>query len=231
MSRPGGRPPIEAVIFDFDGVIADTERLHFGAFQDVFRTRQWQIDEAAYFGRYLGYDDRGLVLAYGHDHGLSLDSATVDAVVAEKANAFSRHLSSNAVLFPSASACVTNLAREYPLAIASGALHREIDAILRVAGLRTLFRAIVGADDVRESKPAPEPYLEAARALGVDPGACLAIEDSAGGLAAAVAAGMRTVAITTTSPRPVLSAAERIIDRLEDFSPDLVRRLGGGESL
>ena len=230
MKAPAGGS-ITAVIFDFDGVIADTERLHFGAFRDVFRTRQWTIDEAAYFDRYLGYDDRGLVVAYGQDHGLALDHATVDAVISEKAVAFSRHLSSANVVFPAANACVAALAREFPLAIASGALHREIDAILRVAGLRELFKAIVAADDVIESKPAPEPYLMAARALGVAPSACLAIEDSAGGLASAIAAGMRTVAITTTSPRPLLSAAERIIDRLEEFSPDLVRRLGSRESL
>jgi beta-phosphoglucomutase-like phosphatase (HAD superfamily) len=75
------RQPISTVVFDFDGVIADTERLHLGAFQDVFADRGWTLDEQAYFERYLGWDDHGLVAAYARDHGLEVGAADADALV------------------------------------------------------------------------------------------------------------------------------------------------------
>jgi beta-phosphoglucomutase len=219
------RPPVAAVIFDFDGVLADTERLHLTAFQDVFAARGWRLDEATYFDRYLGCDDRGLVVTFARDQRLSVSDADVVALVEAKTDAFERRLEAGDVLFPRARICVERMASRFVLGIASGAARAEILAILEAGGLGGRFPVVVAADDVSETKPAPEPYLTAARQLGVRPDACVAVEDSAPGLAAAHAAGMRTVGITTTLPRDRLARADRIIEDLAELSPELVLSL------
>ncbi len=217
---------ITTVIFDFDGVIADTEGLHLRAFQDIFERRGWRLDERDYFDRYLGYDDVGLVVAFGQEHGLALGAPDVDTLVDEKTRLFATYLEAGEMLFPTARACIERLSKAYSLGIASGALRVEIRAILADAGLLHHFPVIVAADDVTECKPAPEPYLKAATALSADPARCVAIEDSAAGLAAAKAAGMRTIGLTTTSPRALLTDADVIFDGLHQISAETVAKLG-----
>jgi HAD superfamily hydrolase (TIGR01509 family) len=217
---------VAAVIFDFDGVIADTERLHLGAFREVFDTRGWTLSDADYFDRYLGCDDQGLVVAYAADNAIALTPSEIQELVERKTHAFARHLSSPTVLFPGAAAAIRDIAAAMPVAIASGALHQEIVAILERASLLQLFPVIVGADDVESCKPSPEPYLAAAARLGVDPKTCVAIEDSAAGLQAARAAGMRAIGLTTTSPAALLSAADRVVASLADVSTQLIAEIG-----
>ena len=217
---------IRAVVLDFDGVIADTEKLHFAAFRDLFALHGWVLDEHAYFERYLGCDDYGLVRDFARDHGIAVSDSEVDELAAAKAERFQRHLASADILFPGTKSSVEALAEHFVLGIASGALHHEIVAILRQAGLLDRFQVIVAADDVTATKPAPEPYLAAAAGLGIDPVACVAVEDSAAGLQAARSAGMRTIAVTTTSPRAALEQADRIVSGLHEVSPALVTALG-----
>lgn len=213
-------------MLDFDGVIADSERLHLGAFQEVFAAHGWTIGDAEYFDRYIGFDDRGLVLAYLADRDLVVAPARIEAILAAKAQAFGRHLASTDILYPGARTAVQQLAGAYRLAIASGALHHEIVAILRTGGLADLIPVIVAADDVAASKPSPEPYLAAAAKLGVPASACVAIEDSPAGLASATAAGMRTIAVTTTAPVHAVLHADRVVAALRDVTPALVAELG-----
>ncbi len=216
---------IAALIFDFDGVIADTERLHWRAFQEAFAPRGWTLDEAAYFDRFLGYDDSGVVTAYARERAIALAPGDHRALVAAKVAAFARHLASAEVLFDGAHARIVELADRYPLGIASGALHAEIEAILRAADLLRAFPVIVAADDVGSTKPSPEPYLTAAAGLGVAPAACVAIEDSPPGLAAARAAGMRTIAVTTTVPRTALADADAIIETVRHLTPEVLAQV------
>jgi beta-phosphoglucomutase len=216
---------IAAVIFDFDGVIADTEGLHLRAFQEVFERRGWRLDERDYFDRYLGYDDEGLVDAFVAEHGLKISADERNTIVSDKTTLFASYVDQGDVIFPTAPACIARLAEAYSLGIASGALKAEITAILESASLRHHFPVIVAADDVTETKPSPMPYLTAAKALGIDPAACVAIEDSAPGLAAARAAGMRTIGLTTTSPREVLVDADVIFDGLHQISAATIAKL------
>ena len=224
------RTRIAAVIFDFDGVLADTERLHLGAFQEVFASRGWTLDDATYFDRYLGCDDHGLVVTYARDRGLALDDADVRRLVESKTATFARLLDAGAILYHGAGECVERLGTKFPLGIASGALRQEIVRILDAAGLTRRFAAIVAADDVTACKPAPEPYLKAAAALGAPPAECIAIEDSGAGLEAAHAAGMRTIAITTTSPRTALARADYVIGSLDEVSVELMEQLAVASS-
>jgi len=217
---------ITTVIFDFDGVIADTEGLHLRAFQDIFERRGWQLDERSYFDRYLGYDDVGLVVAFGREHALELSPDDIDTLVDAKTDLFASYLAAGEVLFPTAAACIDRLSDAYALGIASGALKIEITSILEAARLLSHFPVIVAADDVMECKPAPEPYLKAAQGLRADPVRCVAIEDSPAGLAAAKAAGMHTIGLTTTSPRHLLTDADVIFDGLHQISAETIARLG-----
>ncbi len=228
---PATAPAITAIVFDFDGVLADTERLHLAAFQRVFATRGWTLDERAYFDRYLGYDDQGLVRAYARDRAVALAPADVQALVAAKGRQFGEMVAGGDVLFAGARPCIERVARHYTLGIASGALRAEIVDILSGAGLVDAFSTIVAAEDVVACKPSPEPYLTAARRLGFSPAACAAVEDSVPGLDAARAAGMRTIAVATTSPRALLSAADRVIEGLDGISRELVDALGSGSAL
>lgn len=225
------RGAIAAIVFDFDGVIADTERLHLGAFQDAFAEHQWTLDAADYYDRYVGYDDRGLIVAYAADRRIPFSDDQVNALIAKKMALFSRHLSSGEVLFPGAKTAIQELAARFPVAIASGALHHEIAAILDGAGLLHLFPVIVAADDVATSKPSPEPYLTAAQKLGVDPANTVAIEDTVTGLQAAQAAGMRTIAVTTTAPAAQLTMADHVVAGLHEVSSDLLARLWAPRAL
>jgi beta-phosphoglucomutase len=219
--------PIRAVVLDFDGVIADTERLHFAAFRDVFSGRGWTLDEATYFDRYLGCDDYGLVREFTRDIGVTVTATETEALVSGKGRLFGRHLESADIVFPGAKSSIEQLAGRFQMGIASGALHHEIVAILQTAGLLERFPVIVAADDVASTKPDPEPYLRAAERLGIPPGACVAVEDSSAGLQAARSAGMRTIAVTTTSPPALLGGADRIVAGLHEVSPELVAALGG----
>jgi beta-phosphoglucomutase-like phosphatase (HAD superfamily) len=107
-------------------------------------------------------------------------------------------------------------------------LRTEITGILERAGLLGSFRGIVSADDVSRSKPAPDAYLRAADVLGVRPQQCVAIEDSHWGLDAARQAGMKTIAITSTSRWEALADADRIIGALDELSPELIDALAVG---
>lgn len=222
---PSGTPAITTIVFDFDGVLADTERLHLRAFQQVFAARGWALDEAAYFDQYLGYDDRGLVLAFNDDQTLGLGARDVQALLAEKARVFAEAVAAGDVVFSGTRACVERMAARFTLGIASGALKDEIVTILEAAKLRQHFAAIVAADDVTACKPAPEPYLTAAQRLGVIPAACAAVEDSPPGLAAARTAGMRTIGITTTTSAGLLTLADRVIHDLDELTPGLIAGL------
>jgi beta-phosphoglucomutase len=220
--------PARAVVFDFDGVLADTEGLHLRAFQDVFAARGWTLDRGAYFERYLGYDDRDLVIAFAADASHDLSPADVTAIVTDKAARFDRRIASGSVLFDGAAAAIARLAgARYRLGIASGSYHGEIAAILAANDLRHAIDVIIGADDVRRGKPAPDPYAAAVDALGVAPSRAVAIEDSRWGLASARAAGLRTIGVTTSYAADALDQADAIVGGLDEVTPALVDALLG----
>jgi HAD superfamily hydrolase (TIGR01509 family) len=217
-----------AVVFDFDGVLADTERLHLSAFQDVFAARGWTLDEDTYFSRYLGYDDDDLVATFARERRLGLDRREIDAVVRAKGERYRERLGGAAALFPGAVACVRRLGARFPLGIASGSLRAEIEAILVASGLGGAFRVIIGADDVTDSKPAPDPYLAAVGRLGVAPERALAVEDSLWGLESAREAGLHTVAVSTSFPAAALDGADVVIASLDELTVELADRVLNG---
>lgn len=213
--------PLHAIIFDFDGVIADSERLHLRAYQDVLTADGLAISERDYFDRYLGYDDAGMFTALARDQGWPMDQTRLEDLIARKSARYDELAAAGELLFPGAAAFITAAAAEVPIAIASGALSHEIEDVLDRAGLRALFPVIVGADHTERSKPAPDPYLQAFARLQqvsgrtLDPARTVAIEDSHWGLEAARDAGLRLVAVTNTYDASELQdAAELVVSGL-----------------
>ena len=224
-------PTLQAIIFDFDGVIANTEPLHFAGLHLTLKEIGIELTEAEYYADYLGYDDRGCILAALATHHRAADPATVERLMTRKAQAYLESVRHHQVIFPGVPEFVQEAARSYPLAIASGALRHEIEYILESAGLRSAFTHITSAEDATRGKPDPQPFLLALKALqqrnpNLTPAACLVIEDSRPGLRAAVAAGMKVLAVTTTHTVQDLHEAHAITHRLADTRlADLAARL------
>ena len=217
---------IQAVVFDFDGVLADSEPLHLKAYQALLEPQGIHLDHQTYCDRYLGYDDEGALHKIAEDNGLLLGDEEIEMLIVEKGRIFESLVGANDVLYPGAAECVRRLAAAWPVGVASGALRADIDLILRAAGIGSLFRFIVAAGDTDRTKPEPDPYLRAAELHGVAPAACVAIEDSRWGLESARAAGLRTIAITHTYPRQTFTgSADAIVDSLAELTPEFVARV------
>ena len=220
---------IKAIVFDFDGVLADSEMLHLRVYNELLAPAGVTLSTEEYCERYLGFDDEGAFQQVARDRNLMLGDEEIEMLIVEKARRFEALVGASNVLYPSAAACVRRLGSEWPLGIASGARRGEIELMLRGAGLLDAFRFIVAAGETDNGKPAPDPYLRAAELHGVPPRTCVAIEDSHAGLESAREAGMRTVAIGTTYPRNTL-VADAVIDSLDEFTVEFIRRLGFGAS-
>ncbi len=223
---------LDAIIFDFDGVIANSERLHLVAFQQALASTPLALTDDAYYAHYLGFDDLGVFRQLAADQQRSLTPAELEALVADKGRRYDLLAAAGEMLFPGAAGFIAAAAALVPIAVASGAHTHEIDDVLGRAGLRGHFLAVVGADQTAASKPAPDPYLEAfARlrrqtGLPLSPTRTVAIEDSRWGLDSARAAGLRTVAVTNTYPADALAAhADLVVAGLHALDLAMLERL------
>lgn len=226
---------LRAIIFDFDGVIADTEPLHFAALQRVLAGIDITLTEAEYYADYLGFDDRGCFLAALRTHRRETSPALLGELMDRKAQAYLAAIRDHLAIFPGVRELVHDAAARVPLAIASGALRNEIELILEEAGLRKAFCHITSAEDVTRGKPAPDPFLHAMAGLNRQPAQptltpqdCLVIEDSLPGIRAARAAGMKVLAVANTHTVQDLGEADAITHSLADTRlADLQSRLWG----
>ena len=212
---------IDAIVFDFDGVIVDSEPLHFQAFVQVLEALGSRIDYELYLKHALGRDDRGGFRELCENLGIPFDEQRLSELVLAKASNMTRIIKTGVSALPGALELVADCAAAVPVALCSGALRSDIEAILPVVGgggLRAMFRTVVSADDVLRSKPHPEPYLLATSNLGVSPGSCLSIEDTPAGIHSALDAGLRTLAVTTTCPTAELYEAEHVVPSLSELT-------------
>ena len=222
---------LQAVVFDFDGVIADSEPLHLRAFQRTLAEEGLTLTTEDYFSRYLGFDDVGVFRTLARDRGVAMTDSKVTALVARKGVHLQEMRRAGEVLFPGAADFIRRAADAVPIAIASGALKHEIEEVLQATGLRSCFTTIVASGDTPESKPSPAPYRLAFHTLRdqVDgrlvPDRCVAIEDSQWGLDSARGAGLRCVAVTNSYPASRLTGAELIVDGLQALTLPVLERL------
>ena len=217
---------ISALVFDFDGVIADTERIHLAAFRKALAGTAISLADREYYANYLGFDDEGVFRLLGADRGVDIGDARVRELVADKGKAYEALVAeARSILYPGAEACIRRFHGQVPLAIASGAYADEIRAVLAPAGLLSCFETIVGCGDTPSGKPSPDPYQEAARRLNVDAHRCAAIEDSRWGIQSAVAAGMTCIAVTTNYAAHQLPGAVIVVPSITDVTVELIEGL------
>jgi beta-phosphoglucomutase len=220
---------IRGIVFDFDGVLADSELLHLRAYQEILSASNIELTRETYWERYLGLDDAGVFAQVAADNGLLFGDEELDMLIHEKGRRFEALISHENVLFPAAAPVVRRLAAAWPLGIASGSLRHEIEMMLGAAGLTDAFAFIVSAEDTERSKPAPDPYLLAVERHGFPAEMCVAIEDSQQGLESARAAGLATIGLAGTYARTVLAPlADRVIDTIEDLTTDVVKQIERG---
>jgi beta-phosphoglucomutase len=223
---------LRAVIFDFDGVITDSESLHLRAFNKVLAQYDIEITEEIYYKEYLGFTDRDCFESVADINKLVLDSEQVENLIKQKNVIFDELAGNEATIFEGVPEFLQMLTdNKIRRAICSGALLADIQPILEKSQLGHFFEDIVSADQIEKGKPDPEGFLLALKKLnegGQNPVAadeCVVIEDSHWGLEAAIAAGMHTVAITNTYDAEQLSMAEKIVERFSELTIDDLKHL------
>ncbi len=216
---------VRAILFDFDGVLADTEPLHCAAFAAVAAAAGLPFSRRDYYERFLGLPDRACLAALHADAGRPCSERDLDALLARKRVEFACRAHS-AALYDGVASTLRRLHAVFILAVASGAWRDEIEPILERAQVRGLFAAVIGAEDVRAGKPAPDPYLRALeeinrrRMLQLQPADCVVVEDAPRGIEAAHAAGMPCIAVTTHHDRATLAGADVFISHVTQLRPD-----------
>jgi len=215
---------LTAIIFDFDGVIADTEPLHFAGFRQTLAEIGISLTESDYYANYLGYDDRGCFIAALTTNQYPTDPSALTQLMQRKAHVYLESVKDHLVIFPGVREFVREAAAAYPLAIASGALRHEIEVILEQAGLRKEFLHITSAEDVTRGKPDPQPFLQALNGLNrqrreqaITAGSCLVIEDSIPGIRGAKTAGMNVLAVANTHTIQDLHEAHVVVQSLSQI--------------
>jgi beta-phosphoglucomutase len=198
-----------ATLFDFDGVLVDSEPVHLAAFNDVLAPRGIVIGEREYAERFLSLDDANVFRAVLSHSGKTLREEEVRALVAAKSPQFMARFEEAFRVFPGAAELLARRARLGPVGIVSGSLEREIVFALGKMGVRSEVRFVVSAERTALSKPDPMPYQLALRELGAlgHTGRAVVLEDSPGGVRSAKGAGLRCVAVTHSCARGELERA------------------------
>ncbi len=195
-----------ATLFDFDGVLVDSEPVHLAAFNDVLDPLGVNLGPGEYAAGYLGLDDRGVFRkALGRKRGSSPGEDEVSALVAAKAKRFLPRFEGAFRVYPGAIALVLRRAGRGPVAIVSGALRCEIEFALARMGVTKAIAFVVSAEDATACKPDPMGYRLAVERLGVQN--AVAVEDSLSGVEAAKSAGLRCMAVSHTYSANELSRA------------------------
>ena len=212
---------IEAVVFDLDGVLVDSEHVWDEVRERLARERGGRWHDRAQADM-MGMSSTEWA-RYMHDViGLSDPAEEINAEVVRR---MQLRYDEDLPLLPGAVDAVRRLAATFRLGLASSSNRPLIDAVLAATALDEVFETTVSSEEVARGKPAPDVYLEAARRLEVEPAACAAIEDSANGIRSARAAGMRVLAIPNPRyppPEDALALADVVVDSLENLTPDRV---------
>jgi HAD superfamily hydrolase (TIGR01509 family) len=216
---------LAGVIFDFDGIIVDTEPMHYRAFQEILIPLGLGYSWADYLRFYIGYDDRDAFRNTFLSAGRTLDDGELEALIEGKSAAFQNIIASGVKPYPGVVELAGSIAGSFPLGLCSGALPSDIEPILRHLGIAGLFDAIITAADVRASKPDPESYALAVTMLvsafpdkELTAGNCLAIEDTPAGIASARGAGLKVLAVSNSYPEEELTGADRIVASLANVN-------------
>jgi HAD superfamily hydrolase (TIGR01509 family) len=219
-----------AVLFDFDGVIVNSEPLHFHAFQQVLKAEHIELTEDEYYSELIGFDDKNAIRHVFAKHERPLAPGTLLRVMTKKTEGMMELVHRDPPhALPGVEEFVRGLWRHYPLAVCSGAVREEIEAMLEGVSLRDCFGSIVAAEDVSKGKPDPEGYLLTARLVSermklkepLAPADCLIVEDAPAVIRSVKAVGFPTLAVATSYAPSSLADANWVVEALR---PDDVKR-------
>jgi len=208
---------LRAIVFDFDGIIVNSEGIIFRLTQEMAAQEGWSVSENEYYTDYLALDDRGIVEHLYRSHRRPIDTARRDELVQWKYRQYQEIIRDGLPPLPGAVEFVRKVAAKYPLAIASGSLREEIEHLLGKLGLQGEFSVLATADDCERSKPDPQVYRIALKRLQQLPAfrdqplraaECLAVEDAPLGVKAAHGAGMKCLALPHSRPPEELRQAD-----------------------
>jgi beta-phosphoglucomutase len=218
-----------AVLFDFDGVLCNSEPLHFFAFHEVLAAEKIELAEAEYYGEMIGFDDKGAIKQIFQLKGRELDPKTFLRVMTRKSEVMMDLIRRRKFQpLDGVEEFVRGLWRHCPLGICSGARREEIEAMLEGLALRDCFGVIVAAEDVDVGKPDPRGYVLAAKLLSaklarrpLKPADCLIVEDAPTVIHQVKKIGFPTLAVTTSYPAERLAEANYVVPSLR---PEEVRK-------
>lgn len=224
---------LKAIVFDFDGVMMDSEPLHYQAFVELGRGIGVEMTPELYAAEYIGFDDRDAFRVMLESTGQAAPPGRIAELCEAKRPAFEAVTRAAAQrgegMIPGAVELL-DAAKSAGLrvAVASGATRADIDLMLGILDRRDAFETIVTADDVERSKPDPASYALAVRRLGLAPADCMAIEDTPAGIASAKGAGLRVLAVMTTHPAEALRDADRVATGMDAVSVEELKAWFGG---
>jgi len=223
---------LKAVIFDFDGVITDSEILHLRAFNRSLAPYGVEISTKDYYANYLGFSDFDCYKALIDNGVLKIDEGQIGEILGQKSRIFEELTRTEGRTIEGVHEFLRMLERnKVPMAICSGSLMAEIEVMLEEAKLRHFFSVIVSAEQVKKGKPSPEGFVLTLQKLNkkyrppIAAGECIVIEDSRWGLQAARAASMHTIAVTTSYDAAQLTLAEKVVARLTELTIDDLQQL------
>jgi beta-phosphoglucomutase len=200
-----------AILFDFNGVIIDDEPQHCEALIATLQEEGFALDRETYYREYLGFDDRECFRFSFARMGRPADEPALRDAIERKNAHYERAIRDSLRLVPGAEDFIETAALDaFQLAIVSGALRREVELVLDLAGLRAHFSEIIAAEDVTACKPDPQGYRRALAALDIAPHRSVVVEDSLPGLAAARAAGLRCAMLSTSHDEAACAEADLV---------------------
>jgi len=223
---------LRAVIFDFDGVITDSEVLHLRAFNQSLIPYGVEISTKDYYTNYLGFSDFDCYKTLVDNGLLKIDERQIGGIIKEKSEIFEELTKTEGRTIEGVHEFLQMLEKNnIPMAICSGSLLVEIEVVLEESRQRHFFAEIVSAEQVKKGKPHPEGFLLALKKLNkhftpsIGASECIVIEDSHWGLQAGKAAGMHTVAVTNSYDAGQLTIAEKIVAHLNELTIDDLQQL------
>ncbi|MDF1544131.1 MAG: HAD family phosphatase [bacterium] len=212
---------ITTLIFDLEGLLADTERLHMQSYREVMARNGFDLTENQYRDHWIR-DGLG-IRQYREMHQLDIDAAAFH----EEKTILYRHLvKTRGKPMPGAIEAVKRLADDFNISLASNSYRKNVLLVLEVIDMNDLFEIVVTGDDVSQAKPAPEIFEITARKMQAAPNACLVIEDSVKGILAADAAGMKSIAVPNEyTADNNFSAPSAVVDSLNEITTEMIKKL------
>ncbi|MDG2006613.1 MAG: HAD family phosphatase [Thermodesulfobacteriota bacteirum] len=217
------------IIFDFDGVIYDSEPLHFKSFNHSLKPLNVEITKEVYYKTYCSYDDEGFFKNFLHDNEIQNDDDFVNKLKKEKHSFFDKNFDSQTSIYPGSVELIKRLSKSYILGIGSGARREEIVRVLKREDLLSSFEEIVSSDETSHPKPNPETYILLLDRVNdtyqISPDECVVIEDTTKGVEAAKNAGMKCFAITNSIEKEFLMNADSIISDYSEITVEAITKI------